>query len=54
MRTITTATSRRILGEVLWRLGKPDEAQRIWSEASAFDADNQLLKSTRQRLTSAN
>jgi len=38
------------LGEVLWRLGKPDEARRIWDEASAFDADNQLLKSTRQRL----
>ncbi|MGO9933128.1 MAG: tetratricopeptide repeat protein [Steroidobacteraceae bacterium] len=42
------------LGEVLWRLGKPDEAQRIWSEASAIDADNQLLKSTRQRLAPTN
>jgi tetratricopeptide (TPR) repeat protein len=42
------------LGEVLWHLGQQDEAQRIWSEASALDADNQLLKSTRHRLTSAN
>lgn len=42
------------LGEVLWQLGQRDEAQRIWSEASALDADNHLLKSTRHRLTSAN
>lgn len=42
------------LGEVLWHLGQHDEALRIWSEASAMDADNQLLKSTRRRLTSAN
>jgi tetratricopeptide (TPR) repeat protein len=42
------------LGEVLWQLGRQDEAQRIWSEASALDADNHLLKSTRHRLTSAN
>jgi tetratricopeptide (TPR) repeat protein len=42
------------LGEVLWQLGQQDEARRIWSEASALDADNHLLKSTRHRLTSAN
>ncbi len=42
------------LGEVLWQLGQQDEAQRIWSEGSAMDADNHLLKSTRHRLTSAN
>jgi tetratricopeptide (TPR) repeat protein len=42
------------LGEVLWRLGKPDEARSVWAEASAFDADNQLLKSTRQRLNPTN
>jgi tetratricopeptide (TPR) repeat protein len=42
------------LGEVLWQMGQQDEAQRIWSEAGALDADNQLLKSTRHRLTSAN
>jgi tetratricopeptide (TPR) repeat protein len=38
------------LGEVLWQQGKRDEAQRVWSEASLVDADNKLLKSTRQRL----
>lgn len=42
------------LGEVLWQLGQQDEAQRIWSEAAALDADNHLLKSTRHRFTSAN
>jgi tetratricopeptide (TPR) repeat protein len=41
------------LGEVLWTLGKPGEAERIWSEASLLDGDNRLLKSTRQRLRSA-
>jgi tetratricopeptide (TPR) repeat protein len=38
------------LGEVLWQQGKRDEAQRIWREAGIIDADNKLLKSTRQRL----
>jgi Tfp pilus assembly protein PilF len=38
------------LGEVLWQQGKRDEAQRVWSEASIIDADNKLLKTTRQRL----
>ena len=42
------------LGEVLWQLGRQGEAQRVWSEASALDADNQLLKSTRQRLHAEN
>jgi Tfp pilus assembly protein PilF len=42
------------LGEVLWRLGRTDEAQQTWSAASAIDADNQLLKSTRQRFNPAN
>jgi tetratricopeptide (TPR) repeat protein len=42
------------LGEVLWHSGQQAEAQRVWSEAAAFDADNHLLKSTRHRLTSAN
>jgi len=37
------------LGEVLWQLGKPADADRIWSEAAAADADNRLLKATRQR-----
>ncbi len=38
------------LGEVLWSLGRRDEAERVWSEASAADSDNRLLKSTRARL----
>jgi predicted Zn-dependent protease len=38
------------LGEVLWTLGRPDDAEHIWSEAGAVDADNRLLKATRQRL----
>ena len=38
------------LGEVLWQQGKRAEAQRVWNEASLVDADNKLLKSTRQRL----
>jgi tetratricopeptide (TPR) repeat protein len=42
------------LGEVLWQLGRQGEAQRVWSEASALDADNHLLKSTRQRLHAEN
>jgi Flp pilus assembly protein TadD len=42
------------LGEVLWQTGRKDEAQRIWSEASALDADNHLLKSTRHRFIAAN
>jgi tetratricopeptide (TPR) repeat protein len=42
------------LGEVLWQLGQQEEAQRIWSEASAIEPENPLLKSTRHRLTQAN
>ena len=42
------------LGEVLWRLGRQSDADRIWSEAAVTDADNRLLKATRQRLHAAN
>jgi tetratricopeptide (TPR) repeat protein len=38
------------LGEVLWRLGKPADAEQIWAEAGAVDGSNRLLKETRQRL----
>lgn len=38
------------LGEVLWRLDRHADAERIWSEARARDADNRLLKATLQRL----
>jgi tetratricopeptide (TPR) repeat protein len=37
------------LGEVLWRLGRSADAERIWSEAGVLDGDNRLLKSTRRR-----
>jgi tetratricopeptide (TPR) repeat protein len=42
------------LGEVLWQLGKHEEAEHVWSEAIALNADNPLVKSTRQRLQPAN
>lgn len=38
------------LGEVLWRLGRITDAEQVWSEASASDGDNRLLKATRLRL----
>ena len=41
------------LGEVLWQLGRRADAEKIWSEASAGDSDNRVLKATRQRLHSA-
>jgi tetratricopeptide (TPR) repeat protein len=41
------------LGEVLWQLGKPADAERIWSEAGVIDADNHLLAATRKRLHAA-
>jgi tetratricopeptide (TPR) repeat protein len=41
------------LGEVLWQLGKPADAERIWAEAGAIDTDNHLLAATRKRLHAA-
>ncbi len=38
------------LGEVLWVLGRQDEAEKVWARASTVDLDNRLLKATRQRL----
>jgi tetratricopeptide (TPR) repeat protein len=38
------------LGEVLWRLGRRTDADRVWSEAGRADADNALLKATLARL----
>jgi Flp pilus assembly protein TadD len=38
------------LGEVLWRLGRTAEAERIWTEASQSEPDNPLIKATRLRL----
>ena len=38
------------LGEVLWSLGRRDEARRIWDEGKARDADNPTLRATVMRL----
>jgi tetratricopeptide (TPR) repeat protein len=38
------------LGEVLWQLGRHEEADQVWTEAGKDDTDNKLLKATRQRL----
>ena len=38
------------LGEVLWHLGRPAEADRAWAAGVVADADNVLLKTTRARL----
>jgi len=42
------------LGEVLWRLGRRADAERIWSEASRTAANSHLLKATRLRLRASN
>lgn len=38
------------LGEVLWTLGKPDEADKIWQQGLKLNPDSALISSTRQRL----
>ena len=38
------------LGEVLWSDGARDEARRVWREAHARDADNEVLRETLKRL----
>jgi predicted negative regulator of RcsB-dependent stress response len=38
------------LGEVLWQLGRREDAERVWTEATRADADNRLLKATLARL----
>jgi tetratricopeptide (TPR) repeat protein len=42
------------LGEVLWQLGRKDEAERVWTDAGRSATDTTLLKATRQRLHAAN
>lgn len=37
-------------GEVLWKLGKRDEARRVWNEALADHPDAETLKETMERL----
>ena len=38
------------LGEVLWKLGRTAEAERVWGEATAHAPDNETLKNTIKRL----
>lgn len=38
------------LGEVLWRVGKKDEARRLWASAQSEDPDNETLRETLARL----
>jgi len=38
------------LGEVLWVLGREDEAKKLWRNANAKDPRNETLKGTLQRL----
>ncbi|MCC6246197.1 MAG: tetratricopeptide repeat protein [Rubrivivax sp.] len=38
------------LGEVLWSLGRKDDARRIWREARGKDANNEVLRETLKRL----
>lgn len=38
------------LGEVLWAMGRRDEARRIWREAQGRDAANEVLRETLARL----
>ena len=38
------------LGEVLWAMGRRDEARQVWAEASGRDAGNDVLRETLVRL----
>ena len=38
------------LGEVLWRLGRTEEAYKVWRQAIGRDPSNTLLRETRDRL----
>ncbi len=38
------------LGEVLWKLNRRAEAEKIWRDATARSPDNETLKSTIKRL----
>ena len=39
------------LGEVLWQLGRQNEAREIWTAALAADPDHRVLNETVKRLT---
>jgi len=37
------------LGEALWRMGRPDEAKKLWDEALAANPDSPPLKRAIER-----
>lgn len=39
------------LGEVLWRIGQPDQARQVWADSLKLNPDNLVLKSTMDRFT---
>ncbi|CAM3755762.1 tetratricopeptide repeat protein [Parendozoicomonas haliclonae] len=41
------------LGEVLWVQGKQDEARAVWNKALEYQSDDEILKSTIERLQAA-
>jgi Flp pilus assembly protein TadD len=38
------------LGEVLWTMGRQDEARRTWQQGAQLNADNETLRETLKRL----
>jgi len=38
------------LGEVLWSMGRLDEARRVWRESKGRDGSNDVLRETLARL----
>ncbi len=38
------------LGEVLWKLGRRDDARRVWNAAAQVESTNEVLLETRRRL----
>jgi tetratricopeptide (TPR) repeat protein len=38
------------LGEILWKMGRKQEALRVWREANELDPDNRYIKPVMQRL----
>ena len=38
------------LGEVLWAMGRQDEARKVWRQAQARDGANEVLRETLARL----
>jgi len=38
------------LGEVMWKMGRQDEAKKLWRSANDKDPKNETLRATLQRL----